>query len=184
MIDTGTHSRESVARLSQKAIWDESSPNRATVCRAASINHSRTTKTKKVMQTTEQNKAAVIRFNKEFIEQGNMNSFKELVSDQVINHSAPEGMPNGPESMVYFIVEILRKGFPDIQVEILDQICEEDKVTTRKVMKATHTGDFMGIPASNKRVVIHVIDIIRLKDGKYVEHWGMSNLTDVINEIS
>ncbi len=133
---------------------------------------------------TEHNKAAVVRFNKEFIEQGNMNSFKELVADDVINHSAPPGTPNGPESMIYFINEILRKGFPDIQVEILDQIAEGDRVTTRKAMKATHRGVFMGIPASNKRVIINVIDIIRLREGKYVEHWGMSNLADIINEIS
>jgi predicted ester cyclase len=132
----------------------------------------------------EQNKAIVIRFNKEFIEQGNMNSFEELVADNVINHSAPAGMPNGSGSMVYFIIEILRKGFPDIQVEILDQIGEADRVTTRKILRATHTGEFMGIPPSNKRVVINVIDIIRLKDGKYAEHWGVSNIADVIKEIS
>ncbi len=125
-----------------------------------------------------------MRFNKEFIEQGDMNSFKNLVADDVINHSAPPGMPNGPESMINFIIGVLRKGFPDIQVEILDQIGEGDKVSTRKVMRATHTGEFMGIPASNKRIAIHVIDIIRLKDGKYIEHWGMSNLADIIKEIS
>jgi steroid delta-isomerase-like uncharacterized protein len=137
------------------------------------------------MQTiTEQNKAVVTRFNKEFIEQGNMHSFKELVNDDVINHAAPEGSPNGPESMIYFIVENLRKGFPDIKVEILDQVAEADKVTSRKVFHATHTGNFMGIPASNKKVTIHVIDIIRLRDGKYAEHWGMSNLATVIAEIS
>ena len=98
-----------------------------------------------------------------------MNSFKELVADDVINHSAPSGMPNGPESMIYFIIEILRKGFPDIQIEILDQIAEGDKVTTRKVIKATHTGNFMGIPASNKSVTINVIDIIRLREGNMLQ---------------
>jgi predicted SnoaL-like aldol condensation-catalyzing enzyme len=30
----------------------------------------------------------------------------------------------------------------------------------------------MGIPAFNKKVVIAVIEIIRLRDGKYVEHWA------------
>ena len=134
--------------------------------------------------TTDQNKALVTRFNKEFIEQGNINSFKELVNDNVINHAAPAGSPNGAESMRYFLLEVLRKGFPDIKVEILDQVAEADKVTTRKILHATHTGDFMGIPASNKKVVIHVIDIIRLKNGKYAEHWGISNLSDIITEIS
>jgi steroid delta-isomerase-like uncharacterized protein len=130
------------------------------------------------------NKEIVLRFNKEFIEQGNMKSFNELVGNDVINHSAPAGTPAGPESMRYFIMEILRKGFPDIKVEIFDQVAEGDKVTTRKALHGTHTGDFMGIPASNKKVTIQVIDVIRLKDGKYAEHWGQSNLSDIIKVIS
>ncbi|GHN01625.1 hypothetical protein WSM22_31140 [Cytophagales bacterium WSM2-2] len=137
------------------------------------------------MQTSiEKNKAAVLRFNKEFIESGNMNSFKELIAEDVVNHSAPPGTPNGPDSMLYFLQNILRKGFPDMKVEILDQVGEGDRVTTRKAIYATHSGEFMGIPASNKKVVIHVIDIVRLRDGKYVEHWGMSNLADIVTQIS
>jgi steroid delta-isomerase-like uncharacterized protein len=132
----------------------------------------------------EQNKAIVRRFNYEFIEQGNMDSFKELVATDVCNHAAPAGSPNGPESMIYFIIEVLRKGFPDIKVEIFDQVAEDDKVTTRKALHATHTGTFMGIPPSNKKVLINVIDIIRLRDGKYAEHWGMSNLSEVMAAIT
>lgn len=137
-----------------------------------------------MQSATEQNKAIVVRFNKEFVEQGNMETFKELISDDVINHAAPPGSPNGPDSMIHFILEILRKGFPDLEVQILDQIAEGDKVVSRKVFNATHSGDFMGIAATNKKVVIHVIDIIRLQDGKYVEHWGMSNLSDIISQLS
>ncbi|MES2726609.1 MAG: ester cyclase [Bacteroidota bacterium] len=134
--------------------------------------------------TTEQNKQSVIRFNKEFIEQGNINAFNELIADDVINHSAPAGASKGPDSMLYFLQHILKAGFPDIQVEILDQIAEGDKVTTRKVFHGTHTGEIMGITPSNKKVTIHVIDIIRLRDGKYIEHWGASNFSDIIKEIS
>jgi predicted ester cyclase len=134
--------------------------------------------------TTEQNKAIVRRFNYEFIEQGNMDSFKELVANDVYNHSAPVGGPTGPESMIYFINEVLRKGFPDIKTEIFDQVAEGDRVTTRKAFHATHTGEFMGVPPSNKKVTINVIDIIRLRNGKYMEHWGISNLPEVIAEIT
>jgi predicted SnoaL-like aldol condensation-catalyzing enzyme len=137
-----------------------------------------------MQSTIEQNKAAVVRFNKEFIEQGNMNSFKELVADDVINHAAPPGAPNGPESMIHFILNILRNGFSDIKIDILDQVAEGDKVTTRKAIHAVHTGEFMGVSASNKKVTIHVIDIIRLRNGQYIEHWGLSNIPQVIAEIS
>ncbi|RYU97459.1 ester cyclase [Emticicia agri] len=131
----------------------------------------------------EQNKAVVLRFNKEFIEQGNMETFKELVADNVINHSAPAGTPNGPESMIYFLQNILRTGFPDLKVEILEQVAERDLVTTRKQIKATHTGEIMGIAASGKTVAINIIDIIRLRNGKYAEHWGASNFSEIIDQI-
>ena len=133
---------------------------------------------------TEQNKAIVLRFNKEFIEQGNMATFKELVAEEVVNHSAPAGTPNGPESMIYFLQNILRAGFPNLKVEILEQVAERDLVTTRKQIKATHTGEMMGIPASGKAVEINIIDIIRLSDGKYAEHWGTSNFSEVIATVS
>lgn len=132
----------------------------------------------------EENKAIVVRFNKECIEQGKAESFKELLADDVINHSAPPGAPNGPESFYFFLNEVLRKGFSDLKVEILDQIAERDLVTTRKKISATHTGEIFGIAPSDKTVVINVIDIIRLRDGKYAEHWGQSNFTDVLAEIA
>jgi predicted ester cyclase len=136
------------------------------------------------MTTTEQNKAIVTRFNREIIEQGNESSFKELVAGNVINHVAPPGAPNGPESMSYFLLHILRNGFSDIKVDILDQVAEGDRVTTRKAIHALHTGDFMGVAATNKRVKINVIDIIRLEGGKYAEHWGISNIPEIIAELS
>jgi predicted ester cyclase len=134
--------------------------------------------------TTEQNKAIVTRFNRECIEQGHPESFTELLANNVINHSAPDGMPNGIESFYYFLNEVLRKGFPDMRVEILEQLAERDLVTTRKVISATHTGEIFGIAPSHKKVRINVIDIIRLQDGKYAEHWGQSNFTDVLKQIS
>ncbi|HET6991638.1 MAG TPA: ester cyclase [Bacteroidia bacterium] len=133
---------------------------------------------------TEQNKKTVIRFNKEFIEKGDRETFEELVATDVVNHSAPLGSSTGADGMIHFLQDILRAGFPDLTVEILDQVAEGDLVTTRKAIQATHTGSFMGVPPTGKRVVIKVIDMIRLKDGKYVEHWGMSNIPEVIAQLS
>lgn len=131
----------------------------------------------------EKNKAIVTRFNREVIEQGSLQSFRELVAENVVNHAAPPGAPNGAGSMIHFILDLLRKGFPDVKVEILAQMAEQDLVTTRKVLRATHTGEFMGVAPSHKKVAIQVIDIIRLENGQYAEHWGMSNLAEILKEI-
>ena len=132
----------------------------------------------------EQNKAIVVRFNKEVIEQGNVETFYELVAENFINHSAPPGVPNGRESMIYFFTQVLRPAFPDLKAEIYEQIAEGDKVTTRKAFHGTHQGELMGIAGSHKKVKIEVIDIVRLSEGKYVEHWGINNMQSVLTQLA
>lgn len=131
-----------------------------------------------------QNKAVVLRFNKEVIEENNLDSFKELMDDNFINRTAPEFIDNGPQGMIYMFNEILRPAFPDIKVIIYDQIAEGDKVTTRKAITGTHTGPLFGIPPTNQKVTIDVIDIVRVKEGKYFEHWGINTLPVLVAQLS
>ncbi|MBK1895382.1 ester cyclase [Chryseobacterium paridis] len=131
----------------------------------------------------EKNKAVVKRFNQEVIENGNVEIFEELMDDHFINHSAPQGANNRKEGMIHTFNDILRPAMPDIQVTILQQVAEDDLVTTRKNISGTHTGNFMGIPPSGRRVSIDVIDIVRIKNGKYAEHWGINNLSVVLAQL-
>lgn len=131
----------------------------------------------------EENKAVVIRFNKEVIENGNVESFQELMDSEFINHSAPPGADQGPAGMIYTFNQILRPAIPDIKVTIYDQVAEGDRVTTRKNISGTQTGTLMGIPPTGKKISIDVIDIVRIKNGKYVEHWGINTLPSVIAQL-
>ena len=136
------------------------------------------------MRDTEQaNKATVTRFNKEVIEGGNTAAFSQIMASEFVNRSAPPGMPTGPEGMQYFFEQILRPALPDLAVDIHSQVAEGDWVTTRKTIRGTHRGPLMGLPATNKAVSIDVIDMIRLKDGRYVEHWGVTNLAEVLAQL-
>ena len=134
--------------------------------------------------TAEQNKAIVRRFNKEFIEGGDMNSFNEIIAPDFINQTAPVGTPTGPDGVIYFFNHMLKPAFPDLTVVIHDQVAQDDKVTTRKSFHATHKGDFFGVPATNKNAVMEVIDIIRLRDGKFVEHWGILDTQGLMSQIT
>nr|WP_315026377.1 ester cyclase [uncultured Chryseobacterium sp.] len=134
------------------------------------------------MNSLENNKEIVKRFNKEVIEQCNIESFKELMDDEFINRTAPPNA-NDSDGMWNTFFNILRPAFPDLTVEIYDQIAEDDKVTTRKAIIGTHRGALMGIEPTGKQIKIDVIDIIRLKDGKYIEHWGINTLQTVLAEL-
>lgn len=135
------------------------------------------------MATAEQNKAIVARFNRDFIGEGNMEVFHEIISPDFLNQTAPPNVGKGPEGVLYFFNHFLKSAFPDLQVIIHDQVAEGDKVTTFKSFHATQKGEFMGIPPTNKKVVMDVIDIIRLRDGKFMEHWSVVDWGNVMSQL-
>ena len=73
-------------------------------------------------------KTIVQRFNKEVIVDLNRKSFDELMSTDFINHSAASGTDNGPNSMWNTFSNVLHPAISNLNVEILDQIVEGDKV--------------------------------------------------------
>ena len=52
-------------------------------------------------------------------------------------------------------------------------LADGDKVVTRKTFHGTHTGEFMGLPSTGNAISVDVIDIVRVRDGKFVEHWNV-----------
>src|SRR4051794_32379827 len=53
----------------------------------------------------------------------------------------------------------------------LDQIAEGEMVVTRKVLHGTHHGTFQGIEPTGRWIEINLIDIVRVSNGRIVEHW-------------
>ncbi len=136
------------------------------------------------MTTLEKNKSVVTRFNNAFIEGGDINAFNEIIDPRFINRTAPPGVPIGPEGVAYFFNHFLKPAFPDLTVEIQQQVAEGDLVTTHKKFHATHQAEFMGIPATGKKVEMEVMDIIRLDDGKFVEHWNVVDWQNILQQLN
>jgi predicted SnoaL-like aldol condensation-catalyzing enzyme len=128
----------------------------------------------------ETNKEIIRQFNVEVIQNGNRAAFEALVAPDFVNRSAPPGAPNGPESLWATFEHVLRPALSGLGVTIHDQIAEGDKVTTRKTISGTHTGPFAGIAPTGKPVSIDVIDVVRVRNGQYVEHWGINTLPSVL----
>lgn len=129
------------------------------------------------------NKAVVLRFNEEAIGKGDEAAFRELLAPGFVNRTAAPGTSPGPDGMIHMLTRVLRPALPDLKVEIHDQIAEGDKVTTRKTIRGTHLGTLLGIAPTGKPVAIDVIDIVRVRDGQYVEHWGVNTLPSVLSQL-
>jgi predicted ester cyclase len=66
---------------------------------------------------------------------------------------------------------IIYRAFPDTQFAIDDLIAEGDKVVVRYTYWGTHTGEFIGIAPSGKKLTATAIAIYRIVDGKIKEQW-------------
>jgi predicted ester cyclase len=48
---------------------------------------------------------------------------------------------------------------------------------------AVHSGEFMGVPPTGKRVVIRYMDFWKVSDGKIVDNWVMVDFPDVLRQL-
>ena len=118
-------------------------------------------------------KAMARRFNDEVMSQGKLEVIDELVADDFVDHQVPPGVSpdrDGLRSMM----AMFRSAFPDLKVETLAVALDGDELWVHSLATGTHQGDLMGIPATGKSVSFAMMDRVRVRDGKAVEHWGVS----------
>ncbi len=80
------------------------------------------------------------------------------------------GQPPGPQGAKDILAE-LTTAFSDLNLTIKDVIEEGDKVVVRSEITGTHSGTFMGIAATNRKLSIQAIDIHQFERGKIVRTW-------------
>jgi steroid delta-isomerase-like uncharacterized protein len=130
----------------------------------------------------DQNKDVMQRFYDEVLSNGELDRLPELCSEDVVDHEAPPGGPAGIEGVKVF-VQMFRTGFPDLRATVEDMVSEGDRAAARVRFTGTHEGEFMGVPATGNRIDIETIDIIRVADGKCVEHWGVTDNMGLMQQI-
>ena len=131
--------------------------------------------------STEQNKAIIRRVFDEIVNKGNLAVADELLAADYVNHDFPAPVP-GAEGFK-LVTTMFRSAFPDIVVTLEDAFAEGDKVVTRGVFAGTHTGDFMGVPATGRKVSIKYLDIWRLENGKAKENWVQMDMLGLMQQL-
>jgi steroid delta-isomerase-like uncharacterized protein len=67
----------------------------------------------------------------------------------------------------------IHSAFSEMSHPIEDMVGEGDNVAVRLRMEGTHTGDFMGVPASGKHFSVEGTAFLRIAEGKLAEFWGI-----------
>jgi steroid delta-isomerase-like uncharacterized protein len=99
-----------------------------------------------------------------------MAAMDETCSTNIVWHGSAGEDTRGLKDVKKYMGEFF-DAFPDNRFTIDDMIVEGDKVVARYTMTGTHKGEFMGIPATNKKFKVSVIEIDRIVGGKFVEGW-------------
>jgi steroid delta-isomerase-like uncharacterized protein len=121
-------------------------------------------------------------FYDEMLAKGNLDKLDDFVTDDVVDHEAIPGQPDGKEG-VRFFVNLMRSAFSEIKATSDQAIESGDMACARTTITGKHTGEFMGVPASDKTFEIESIDIIRIEDGKCAEHWGVTDNMALMQQI-
>ncbi len=107
----------------------------------------------------------------------------ELISDQFVNHEAPPGSPPGLGAITMFM-HLLNDAFSDQRWEVHDVIAEGDKVVLRSTHSGVHTGTYFGLAPTGRRFAYRQMHVIRMVDGKAVEHWAVRDETTLMRQLT
>jgi steroid delta-isomerase-like uncharacterized protein len=129
----------------------------------------------------ETNKVIARRMIEEVFERGDDEAIDELIADDFTPHNWAKAGTG--KSAVRDAVTRASAGLTDAHITVNDVIGEDDKVAVRVTSTATQTGEFMGLKPTGKTYTIEEIHILRIQDGKVVEHWHQGDWLGMLRQL-
>jgi hypothetical protein len=112
---------------------------------------------------SDENKAVVRRLVKEVLNGGRMAVIDELYA-----------LALAPEATAW--IAPFRASFPDVHMEVVALIAEDDRVVGRFTCSGTHLGEWLGYPPTGRRFeAIDEVSIYCLRNGRIVEAWALED---------
>ncbi len=118
----------------------------------------------------------------EAINKGNLDAFRDIFAPNVVDHDPAPDQGNGPEGFIQFFTAF-REAFPDLEIKPEHAVADEDNVALAYTATGSHKGNFLGIPATGKKIKIRGMQIAKFKDGKIIERWGSSDELGILKQI-
>ena len=127
------------------------------------------------------NKAIARREVEEFESQGN-----QAVADAVM---APHyqlhfpGFPTLDREGHKQMIAAFHIAFPDLRIQLTAQVAEHEYVANHITLRGTHQGNFQGVPATGKAVMVSGLNLMRFENGRLAELWGYLDTVGLMQQI-
>lgn len=113
--------------------------------------------------------------------EGDLAGYLELYDPGAVLHGY-QGVEPGREGIRRFY-EAFWAAFPSSQITLDDVIAGGDEVACRFTLRATHEGEFNGIPATGKEVTLPGATILRFAYGRCVERWSQADFLGLLQQL-
>ncbi|GAA4561194.1 ester cyclase [Streptomyces collinus] len=135
-----------------------------------------------VVRDQQYNKAIIHQYFNEVLNSRNLDLIDELFHPDYQDHDPANKVDAyGPAGVREKVAGYL-SAF-DLQFRDLEQTADGDDVTTRWTCHGTHTGEYMGFPATQKEVEITGIAIHRIRAGKIAEGWWNWDVLGMLQQL-
>ena len=104
----------------------------------------------------------------------------EIMRDDYIQHN--EDVPQGKAGFKEFFKDMFR-AMPDFRYTMKKIVAEGDIVMMYSTTTATHSGEWLGNPATGNKLDFDVVDIFRIEDGKIAEHWDVADSLKLFTQV-
>jgi steroid delta-isomerase-like uncharacterized protein len=107
----------------------------------------------------------------------------EIISPSHALHvSDVSGSSIGPEAYKRQVTRFLT-GFPDLHFTIEDTISENQKMVVVWSISGTHKGEFLGVPATNKRMSVDGITVAHIANGKIMDSYISWDMLGMLQQL-
>lgn len=110
----------------------------------------------------------------------NPDAVEKYVVEDYIQHQP--GLPGGRQAFKDYLKRLFH-AFPDYQGEFENIVVEGDLVSFHMKWSGIHKGEFMGVKPTGKKIFRRTADILRIKDDRLVEHWGIVDQAEMLKKI-
>ncbi len=133
------------------------------------------------MSSTEESKAVALRWG-EVWQQGTVNDLDTIFASDFVDHTPSGEVIPGLENFKARW-HLLKGAFPDLTFAYKQIIAEGEYVVLHWLVSGRHQGEFLGYPATHRRVYWHGNTIFRVAHGKIAERWTYHDSDSLIKQL-
>ena len=112
------------------------------------------------------------------VNDGNLDVIDELAAENYVNHTGELDRDAHKQRQAEMMAP-----FTDGGITLDGIVAEGDIVAIRWRMHGTHTGEYMGVPATGKVITTSGMSMYRIVDGKIVDDWNVFDMLGVMQQL-